>query len=102
MCQSIEPYNTRLFKTVSQDGTVEYCIRLASASTTGSPSLHTDIHAYIHVHPPPAEACYPGDKTAAYLGKHSYKGTTISITRGDYAPILDRVVANLNKAKVCL
>lgn len=78
--KNISPYNTRLFKTVTRDGHVEYDIRLASAATSADP-------------------CDPGDKVAGVLGTHPFRGTTVSITRGDYAPIMQRMVQNLQKAK---
>lgn len=37
---------------------------------------------------------------AAVLGEHRYKEQTIKVVRGDYAPLLKRVVDNLQKAKV--
>lgn len=40
------------------------------------------------------------DTVAKLLGKHEYKGCEILITRGDYAPLLKRLVENLRIAKV--
>ena len=34
------------------------------------------------------------------LGDHSYQNCSISVVRGDYAPLMQRMVENLEKAKV--
>jgi dipeptidyl-peptidase-3 len=78
--KNISPYNTRLFKRPSQDGKVAYELRLASVATTNDP-------------------CGTSDRVAAVLGEHKYKDSTIQVARGDYSPLLQRVVENLKKAK---
>ena len=40
------------------------------------------------------------DKVSSVLGDHKYKNSTIKITRGDYSPLMKRVVRNLELAKV--
>ena len=42
------------------------------------------------------------DTVAKLLGKHDYKGCEILITRGDYSPLLKRLVENLKMAKVII
>ena len=42
------------------------------------------------------------DTVAEFLGSYQVKDATLNITRGDYSPILNRVVKNLESAKVCL
>eukprot|EP00112_Aurelia_sp_Birch-Aquarium-sp1_P018005 Seg4231.1 transcript_id=Seg4231.1/GoldUCD/mRNA.D3Y31 product="Dipeptidyl peptidase 3" protein_id=Seg4231.1/GoldUCD/D3Y31 len=82
--KDISPYNTRLFKTVSKDGKVTYQLRLASAAKSDKPVT-----------------CKDGfkDTVAEFLGSHQMKDATLNITRGDYSPILNRVVKNLENAK---
>ena len=40
------------------------------------------------------------DDVAKVLGEHSYQSHTILVTRGDYAPLMQKMVDNLEKAKV--
>ena len=37
---------------------------------------------------------------ASLLGVHAHKGASITLTRGDYAPLMKRMEDHLNKAKV--
>ncbi|XP_047133114.1 dipeptidyl peptidase 3 isoform X1 [Hydra vulgaris] len=77
--KGISPYNTRLFKHESDQG-VKYELRLASAASSDV-CIDTD------------------DSVFPILGKNMYNGSEINITRGDYAPLLKRVIENLQKAK---
>ena len=38
---------------------------------------------------------------AAVLGTHSLESASLLVTRGDFAPLMQRIVSNLAKAKVC-
>lgn len=40
------------------------------------------------------------DSVAALLGSHVFKGVTVEVKRGDYAPLMSAVVGHLTKAKV--
>lgn len=40
------------------------------------------------------------DKIAALLGEHRYQNCSISVTRGDYSTLMERMIENLEKAKV--
>lgn len=42
------------------------------------------------------------DSVAGLLGPHTHEGTTIIVSRGDYAPLMQRMCENLDKAKVCV
>ena len=46
------------------------------------------------------DPCEPDDGTACVLGEHQYKGHCIRVTRGDYSPLMKRMVDSLRKAKV--
>ncbi|XP_071079546.1 dipeptidyl peptidase 3-like isoform X1 [Haliotis cracherodii] len=83
----LSPYNTRLFKTEDKSTSLPvYEIRLASVETAASGDI-------------------PGVKTENGLGEHQYTSAdvagpiTFKVTRGDYSPLLKRVVDNLNSAK---
>ncbi|XP_046567145.1 LOW QUALITY PROTEIN: dipeptidyl peptidase 3-like [Haliotis rubra] len=83
----LSPYNTRLFKTEDKRTSLPvYEIRLASVETTASGDI-------------------PGVKSENGLGEHKFTPTdvagpvTFKVTRGDYSPLLKRVVDNLNEAK---
>eukprot|EP00795_Rhopilema_esculentum_P003075 gene3075-1361_t len=82
--KEISPYNTRLFKTIGKDNKVTYELRLASVSKSGS-----------------AVTCKNNfkDTVAEKLGSYQLKDATLKITRGDYSPLLGRVVKNLENAK---
>lgn len=47
-----------------------------------------------------ADAVDDRDSVAALLGSHVFKGVTVEVKRGDYAPLLSAVVGHLTKAKV--
>lgn len=66
-----QQYNSRVFKL--GDGTLQ--VRLASA-----------------------QAGTDGADAALLLGRHSHEGRTIEVVRGDYAPLMSRVVAALRTA----
>lgn len=72
---SLSPYNTRLFK--SRDGQ-GYTVLIASSLATSS-----------------AEA---DDAVAALCRKHRFEDKNFTIRRGDYAPLMGRVVAALKDA----
>lgn len=67
----LSPYNTRLFK--SADGV--YTIRIASAVVQGG-----------------------DDAVGRLCREHAFEGVTFVVRRGDYAPIMARVVAALKDA----
>ena len=46
------------------------------------------------------DPCESDDGTAHLLGEHQYKGHCIHVTRGDYSPLMKRIVESLKKAKV--
>ena len=70
----LSPYNTRLFK--SAVGV--YTVRIASAATS-SDGLETDL-------------------VAAQCKEHMFEGKRFVVQRGDYAPLMGRVVAALRAA----
>lgn len=76
--QNLSAYNTRLFKEVDQDGKPHYEVRLASVLGT-EPSLDTEM--------------------TSKLKSYEFQGSDFRVTRGDYAPILQKVVEHLEKAK---
>ena len=47
-----------------------------------------------------ADAVDDRDSVAALLGSHVFKGVTVDVTRGDYAPLMAAVVEHLTRAKV--
>lgn len=49
-----------------------------------------------------AEPCGKDDKVASFLGDHQFQSCSIRVTRGDYAPLMQRINENLAKAKVVL
>uniref|UniRef100_A0A8C8X463 Dipeptidyl peptidase 3 n=1 Tax=Panthera leo TaxID=9689 RepID=A0A8C8X463_PANLE len=76
--QNLSAYNTRLFKDVDQDGKPRYEVRLASVLGTES-ALHSEM--------------------TSRLKSYEFRGNHFQVTRGDYAPILQKVVEHLEKAK---
>jgi len=42
------------------------------------------------------------DDIACLINNYNYKGTVVNVTRGDYSPIMRRVVTNLQLAQVIL
>uniref|UniRef100_A0A452U3M6 Dipeptidyl peptidase 3 n=1 Tax=Ursus maritimus TaxID=29073 RepID=A0A452U3M6_URSMA len=76
--QNLSAYNTRLFKGVSQDGRACYEVRLASVLST-EPALHSEM--------------------TSKLKSYEFRGSHFQVTRGDYAPILQKVVEHLEKSK---
>ncbi|XP_054999150.1 dipeptidyl peptidase 3 isoform X3 [Sorex araneus] len=76
--ENLSAYNTRLFKEVGQDGRPHYQVRLASALSS-EPALDSDV--------------------APKLKSYDFQGSRFQVTRGDYAPILQKVVDHLEKAK---
>ena len=49
---------------------------------------------------PPADPVDARDKVSGCLGSHQFQDTTITVTRGDYSPLMKRMADNLEKAKV--
>ncbi|XP_030876052.1 dipeptidyl peptidase 3 isoform X4 [Leptonychotes weddellii] len=76
--QNLSAYNTRLFKGVPQDGKPCYEVRLASVLGM-EPALHSEM--------------------TSKLKSYEFQGSHFQVTRGDYAPILQKVVEHLEKAK---
>nr|XP_044997461.1 dipeptidyl peptidase 3 isoform X3 [Jaculus jaculus] len=76
--QNLSAYNTRLFKEVDQDGKPRYEVRLASVLGT-DPALDSEV--------------------TSKLRSYEFQGCHFQVTRGDYAPILQKVVEQLEKAK---
>ncbi|XP_078391770.1 dipeptidyl peptidase 3 [Cetorhinus maximus] len=76
--KGISAYNTRLFKTKGADGKWLYEIRLASVINDGASSKGE-----------------PDNKCGVY----EFDGVTFQVVRGDYSPLLKKVVENLEKAK---
>ncbi|XP_013927314.1 PREDICTED: dipeptidyl peptidase 3 [Thamnophis sirtalis] len=74
--QNISAYNTRLFKTET-GGKTSYEVRLASV-LLDEPQL---------------------DEMKVKTKQFQFEGCTFTVTRGDYSPILQRVVENLQKAQ---
>ncbi|XP_066279267.1 dipeptidyl peptidase 3-like isoform X1 [Branchiostoma lanceolatum] len=72
--QKISPYNTRLFKT--KEG---YEVRLASSATSDSP--------------------VEGMKDDVQFPSGQIDGANFTVKRGDYAPLMEKVVHNLKLAK---
>ena len=91
----LQPYNTRVFKRGPSPGSgaPHYTIRLASAVTTAEPAgaaggvgaisgkAFDDVEGHLH------------------LGEHAFEGASITIERGDYAPLLARVCGHLAAAQ---
>jgi len=77
--KQISPYNTRIFKC----GEVLKLMLAAGVDTAEDLEHSTGLPDTVHPH----------------LGAHTHKGTSIRVERGDYAPLMKRVVANLGKAK---
>ncbi|KAJ6654215.1 hypothetical protein lerEdw1_007312 [Lerista edwardsae] len=75
--ENISAYNTRLFKT-DVNGKASYEVRLASVLSDDS-QLDEDMTAKMK--------CF------------EFQGHQFTVTRGDYSPLLERVVANLQKAQ---
>lgn len=79
--KDLSAYNTRLFK-YEEDGRTTYEIRQASANTSGA-----------------------GEGDSEILGCHKFtpeghtEEVTFKVTRGDYAPMMQRLVDNLSSAK---
>lgn len=40
------------------------------------------------------------DHVASLLGTYSYQSATVKVSRGDHAPLMQRMIDNLEKAKV--
>ncbi|CAM2116817.1 unnamed protein product [Caretta caretta] len=76
--QNISAYNTRLFKEKDKAGQTCYEVRLASVLGTDAPVDH---------------------ELAPKLRCFEFEGCTFRVTRGDYAPLLERVVENLQRTK---
>ena len=66
----------------------------------GEKSLFSVATQYIHVAFLLADAVDDRDSIAALLGSHVFKGVTVEVKRGDYAPIMATVVEHLTRAKV--
>ncbi|XP_032138633.1 dipeptidyl peptidase 3 isoform X4 [Sapajus apella] len=77
--QNLSAYNTRLFKEVDREGKPHYEVRLASVLGT-EPS--------------------PDSEVTSKLKSYEFRGSPFQVTRGDYAPILQKVVEQLDKAKM--
>ncbi|MBN3292462.1 DPP3 peptidase, partial [Polypterus senegalus] len=76
--KNLSAYNTRLFKQVNNDGKCCYEVRLASAIKDECP-IDGDVD----------NKC----------GCYNFDGTLFKVVRGDYAPLMQRVVDCLKKAK---
>uniref|UniRef100_A0A2K6GMN5 Dipeptidyl peptidase 3 n=1 Tax=Propithecus coquereli TaxID=379532 RepID=A0A2K6GMN5_PROCO len=76
--QNLSAYNTRLFKEVDREGKAHYDVRLASVLGT-EPALDSEV--------------------TSKLKSYEFRGSHFQVTRGDYAPILQKVVEQLEKAK---
>jgi dipeptidyl-peptidase-3 len=82
--KGLEAYNTRVFKTVDEGGkTAKYELRFASATTAN-------------------ESLGPEDDVAPLLGDHTHNSAHIVVTRGDYAPLMEKIARNLEQAKLCV
>ncbi|XP_029468951.1 dipeptidyl peptidase 3 [Rhinatrema bivittatum] len=76
--KTISAYNTRLFKNKARDGPFCFEVRLASAASNDS-DLDTDLSEKLK--------CF------------EFSGARFEVTRGDYAPLMRKVVENLQKAR---
>ncbi|XP_067143899.1 dipeptidyl peptidase 3-like isoform X1 [Centruroides vittatus] len=74
--KNIEAYNSRVFKTVDDNGISTYEIRLASVASTED------------------------NEDSGLLGQHIINGCKFVLTRGDYSKLLKRVNDSLQKAKI--
>ncbi len=101
-----------MFKS-EKDGAVSYEIRIASAETGGEVFLLTSKTGFegdlslkkgkyfaLSVHSLSDAPVDGEDKVAKILGEHSHQSHTIRVTRGDYAPLMQKMIDNLEKAKV--
>lgn len=94
----LQPYNSRVFKArssgaSSEAGAARYVIRLASALTTSSTVEVASGKGAISGTP------YDDAASHLLLGDHAFEGATISIVRGDYAPLMARVAGHLAAAQ---
>ena len=48
------------------------------------------------------EAVDSSDKVALLLGDHQFRDQAILVTRGDYSPLMARMIQNLEAAQVCV
>jgi dipeptidyl-peptidase III len=84
----LQPYNTRVFKVAAGS----YVIRLASSIKQQEPAGAGHASGVI--------SKTPYDSVEhLLLGEHEFEGKKISIVRGDYAPIMARVVGGLAAAQ---
>ena len=118
-----------MFKTVGDEGKTKYELRFASSVATGRKletlalacgKMCNSKSALLSLPPPPllpsplfpsppspptqctVDPLGPDDDVAPLLGDHTHNSTHITVTRGDYAPLMERVVKNLEQAKVCM
>lgn len=76
--KGISAYNTRLFKTVGDNGKTIYEVRLASVIKEDAPLK---------------------GELGNQCGVYEFEGVTFKVCRGDYSPLMKKVVENLEKAK---
>ncbi|KAM8969325.1 dipeptidyl peptidase 3 [Sarcophilus harrisii] len=76
--QNLSAYNTRLFKGVDADGKPCFEVRLASILR---------------------EETTPDSDMTPKLKSYEFEGCQFQVTRGDYSPLLQKVVQHLEKAK---
>ncbi|XP_063059784.1 dipeptidyl peptidase 3 [Engraulis encrasicolus] len=76
--QNLSAYNTRLFKREPEGGKQAYEVRLAS-------SVKTD--------------CAADGEGQTRCGRYEFEGAVFTVHRGDYAPLMEKVIHNLEKAK---
>ena len=61
--------------------------------------MYTCTHIALYI-VPLADPVDANDTVSGCLGSHQFQGTTITVTRGDYSPLMKRMADNLEKAKV--
>ncbi|KAL2094818.1 hypothetical protein ACEWY4_009537 [Coilia grayii] len=76
--QNLSAYNTRLFKREPEAGKQAYEVRLAS-------SIKTD--------------CAADGEGQTRCGQYDFEDAVFTVHRGDYAPLMEKVIQNLDKAK---
>jgi dipeptidyl-peptidase-3 len=107
----LQPYNTRVFKVAAGGGVdggaaaggaggaaaaaggARYVIRLASSLVTAAPAEAAAGKGKI------SGTSYDDPVAHLQLGDHAFEGATISIVRGDYAPLMARVSGHVAAAQ---
>ena len=92
--------NTKLLYTCS----MRHCVQLLSTFVLQYACLYVYGTVHLNIRMKcghlPDEPVDQQDNVAHLLGSHTHDGATIIISRGDYAPLMQRMCENLEKSKV--